>query len=511
MPEIERDKVRAMLAEAPEDQHESILTRLKERGYTVKNASAPVMPPGAALKQNQPIYPPQSELSKPQAAWQVMKGALGTDIPLVGPAVGAVREQIPNWIAEKGGQIGFPKTAATVGTAVSTAGELLPKNLGDLAAMVTAEPLAKGAVMVGKPFIRGTGEVLAEIAAKISGANKEAVKAVFKNPKIAAKFGDLLGQWDQANLVEAVQGNLKKVGGRFKAVQDALAGFAAADRKMLPRVNLEPALDATVQHMVDTGHRVPSRFTGITPKLGVGRLAEDSPDYTLLIKQLANLQKNKTLDFGEALNMRRQLDELIDFGQPGTSGMQKVGSEANRILKKMRDEVNVRLRESIPTKKRGMWDAANKAYSDARTAYDELKRQVVGTTPQITIQRIMRQVRSGRVEEGLEDRAAKIGKAAEKALMDIHDRVVAGQFHDFVRGGVATPAAAGWVGLHFGGLPGAVAGVVGSSPRMIGYGTAAAGGAAHATEALARQMLAHPAILSQATLALLRRHAPVTP
>ena len=42
MPEIERDKIRAMLAEAPEDQHEALLTRLKERGYTVKDASTTV-------------------------------------------------------------------------------------------------------------------------------------------------------------------------------------------------------------------------------------------------------------------------------------------------------------------------------------------------------------------------------------------------------------------------------------------------------------------------------------
>jgi hypothetical protein len=41
MPEIDRDKVKAMLAEVPADQQEALLVRLKDRGYTVVPAGEP--------------------------------------------------------------------------------------------------------------------------------------------------------------------------------------------------------------------------------------------------------------------------------------------------------------------------------------------------------------------------------------------------------------------------------------------------------------------------------------
>lgn len=132
MPEIEREKVKAMLAEVPEDQHEALLQRLKERGYSVKPlAQADIvqsrgsLPPEVRAKLGENTMQGESMASKLQTL-------AGKTIPGVGHVAEALRETIPGFIAEKGGELGVPPAvAAGVATPISVAGEMIPKTVGE--------------------------------------------------------------------------------------------------------------------------------------------------------------------------------------------------------------------------------------------------------------------------------------------------------------------------------------------------------------------------------------------
>ena len=76
-------------------------------------------------------------------------GMLSKPIPGIGQAVEAVRETIPSKIAEVGGRLGFPKTSATLATGISTAGELIPKTVGEAGLAAISGPIAKGMGRLG--------------------------------------------------------------------------------------------------------------------------------------------------------------------------------------------------------------------------------------------------------------------------------------------------------------------------------------------------------------------------
>jgi len=147
VPDIERSKVRAMLEEAPEDQREPLLKRLKERGFKVvedaADASAEaVESPGIAGR-----------------AWD----AATAPLPVLGGVSDAVRTDIPGAIAEKAGELGggpeipvpgflgggsvavgaLPGIAG--GMAMGMAGEVIPRSALDVGLLATAGPLGRGA------------------------------------------------------------------------------------------------------------------------------------------------------------------------------------------------------------------------------------------------------------------------------------------------------------------------------------------------------------------------------
>lgn len=404
------------------------------------------------------------------------------------------------------------KSAATRGAApapVSAAmrvGELglrglqgfFPASAGEVGATMAAGPVgqlgADVAKTVAKPVLKTTGDVLAELAATWTGRSPEAFKALFKDPAIMAKVTEHVGQAEQAKFVDAVDKSLAKLGDKYRAVQDSVAGFPLSGATGLapgakpPQVNLSAPGESMARELVAMGHRVPKRLSGYAAA-PEGVFAVDSPEYRSVTGWLQKLQAKPTRDFGEALNLRRQLDQEINYGPAGGQGI-RLNDQANAVLKSMRRKVDEALKLALPPAKRAEWEEANRVYAAAAQAKAQLKRQVAGETPEQTAMRVLRQLKTGRADENLTGKAVKLGDDAVQALDEIHDRVVARQFKEYVSG-------------HGGGALGVL---TTTSPRLLGHVTALAGRATPQLEQAARAALAHPQALATTLAGLIQKH-----
>lgn len=359
---------------------------------------------------------------------------------------------------------------------------LTPSTNTEVGATMAAGPIASEVSAVAKKALPAVGQFAAEAAGVWTGRDPEAIKALFKNPEIWSKVKNSLAEYDQLHTVNAIEDSVKQMGKKFRSIQDALAGFPGTRTAgQASSVNLKPALTSVMRDLERSGHALPAELTGYTSKIKVPRLDPSSSDYQAVTKFIGKVQKasKEGADFGEVLNLKRQLDDAVDYGIEGSQGIQKVGSEANRALKLLRSRVNLQLRAALPAEKRGEWDAANSTYAASRTALDQLRKEVVSATPHQTLARVMREMKAGRSEMSVMGRASKIGEGAMQALQDVHDRAVASQFHRLLDGSAGAAAAA-----------------TTSSPRAAGFMAARSGMEAKQFEELARHALAAPQVLA---------------
>src|SRR5258708_15280247 len=223
-----------------------------------------------------PAYRNQITEEAPQStgsmAWEATKGALSTPIPVAGRAVEAVRNDIPNLISEKSGQLGqkvgglpgeaIKDVGLAVGTTAGTVGEMLPKTVGEGAAIGLAGPVMEGAGNIVKPItkklIPAAGDMLADFAGAWTGKDPEYIKAVFKKPEIMKKVSQAIGMDVQKSAVDAINPGKQKLGKLVGALQDSFAQFGKeATSGKAPMVETTKALKGVASQLESMGHRVP--------------------------------------------------------------------------------------------------------------------------------------------------------------------------------------------------------------------------------------------------------------
>jgi hypothetical protein len=475
VPPIEREKVKAMLSEAPPEQHEAILQRLAARGFTVSDAPAAAAP----AEEEQPAGPslghalirgvmPALSMVPTPTADAATDAALETPIPGLKQAhdgLSAGADQAQNYYAA----LGVPRIGKAVGMGGRFMAGVIPPRMKDALFIAAAGPAMEIVATGLAPVARAGGNLLADVAGAIAGKDPEVVKVLFNRPgAIWNKAKEVFTLKHQEALTKELGEGLAAQGAKFKELEDAFAGFHA-DSATAPKVDLAPARTAVQEDMVRSGHRVPEELTGKAP-IGIGRIAADAPEYKMLVEKLMTMKNSPNLPFGEALNFRRQIGDMMDMGVEGSNGMQPVSDAGNRVLKKMYAEVNKSLDSAVPKEILPEWKAANKAYSEARDAYSELRRQVVGTTPRQTEHKLLQMIQEGRYDDEVLSRAQKLGAKAKAAMDAVRDHLAAKEFKRWATGGMKTGAL----------LP--------SSPRAIGYGVAGAGGLSQA----AQMALANP-------------------
>lgn len=376
-------------------------------------------------------------------------------------------------------------------------GTVAPSAPAEVGAMVGSPALAEVAetgMKIAKPVLKGIGNFTAETVGRLIGRDPEAVKELFKNPAILLKSKDAIGQWEQSRVVDAIQDSLQAAGQRFEKVQDHFANFVKDPRgASAPKVDLGRVFKGATEEMKAAGHRLPKALGGGGPQ--IPRLDPASPEYKAIVQRLAKYEKLQFTDFGSALNERRQLDRLIDYGVEGSQGVQRVSSEGQRVLKGLRAKISDAIRESLPASKRKSWDTANASYAQARQALDQLRKEVVGPTPAATASRVLRELRAGRAESSVVGRARLIGSKAARELQDLQDRLVSSQFRDWVGNRYGTGAGAA-IGAHFGGIVGGAAGAAATSPRVMGALTAATGLGAEGASRVYAKLLSQPNVLA---------------
>ncbi len=225
--------------------------------------------------------------------------------------------------------------------------------------------------------------------------------------------------------------------------------------------------------MLGRGHRLPKDISGIKPTTMVGRIASDDPEYGAIMDKLNVLKKNPQMNFGEALNFRRQIDQSIEYGVEGSNGMKPLSGEAQRVLKGIRKGVSSSLRDSLPNEVKPEWDSVNKSYQEGTAAFNELRKQIIRQSPGQTENKLLQLVKEGRYDDEVTRRAQALGDKVIKSLDDARDHVAARS----VKRWVETPNAA-----HF----------FGAAPRPMGYAASAAGAAGQGASILAGKVVENP-------------------
>jgi hypothetical protein len=385
--------------------------------------------------------------------------------------------------AEILGHAGVPAPiSAAVGMPAAMAAEAMPKDKAGVA--LAAIPTEEAAQALGKglePLAQGTKDVFSQLLGTWTGRSPEAVKELIgsRGSEVWKMVSQKLSDFEQATLTTHIENSLSEVGKKFHAVQDALAGFPGTRAAgQAAQINLKPALVSTMRDMERNGHILPEALTGYASRLKESGIKQGTPDYNTVVEFLGQVKKASAegRDFGEVLNIKRNLDDAIDYGIPGQGGLQKIGNKANSALQFLRDRLNLQLRAALPSDKRAEWDAVNSSYSKARKAYDEIRKEVIKSDPQATMARVLRELKSGRSEKSIGGRASQIGEEAQRALQEVHDRVVASQFRDFISGRAS----------------GLEAVVTTAPPRLVGKAAVTGGQLARAGQNMAALVLAHP-------------------
>lgn len=389
-------------------------------------------------------------------------------------------------------ELGVPR----IGKAVEAGGKftagMIPARMKDALFVAMAGPALEAASAIGKPVARFGGDILADIAGQVAGRSPEALKVIFKKPgALWKKANEVFSLVHQERLVKNIERAMGERGAQFKELENVLTGFSEGAVKSKGRaavVNTDSVIADVSKEMMRSGFQLPK---GIAPKgyvqPRIGRVDVMSPEYKAIIEKMKVLRDTKNMTFGEGLNLRRQLDDMISYGVEGSNGLQPVTSSSQRILHSMRQRINTQLRESVPADLRPAWIKANAEYRRASEAFRELQKQVVKGEPGTTENKLLQLLREGRYDSQVMNRANRINERAAKAFDDMKDHIAARQFKDWAAGGIGKGA--------FGFLP--------TSPRIVGMGTSAAGAATQGAGAAAKLAAENPVKSAIATQGLL--------
>lgn len=377
---------------------------------------------------------------------------------------------------------GMDSLATVAGTGGRFLSGAIPARTKDALFMLAAGPALKLAGKGLAPIARAGGNFLADVAGTVAGKSPEAVKAIFKKPGALWKTAtEVFGLKHQEALVQHIDEGLKARGAQFRQIEDSLSHFTQTTGGKPVTVQVRPVFDDVTKEMLYNGHHLPKKLVGRSPAK-VGRIAENKAEYKEIVKNLEIMKKTPKMNFQDALNLRRRLDDAINYGVEGSNGLQPLSSEGTRVLRSMRGKINKSLRDSVPRDIRPMWDKANATFKEAADAYGELRKQVVGTTPRMTERKLMQMIQEGRYDDEVLSRATKLGESAARNLESIKDHLASNEFKRWLKGGFGN-------GMPLG-LP--------TSPRLVGMGVSGAGGMSKLAEIIAGIATKRPALIGPA-------------
>ena len=442
-----------------------------------------------------PVYPAQDEISKPAAAWQATKDAYNAPIPgqiwKGGPSLLEAKQRIEegsNLIGRGMAAMGQPSMGSDFAMTGRMAAGMIPGRMKDALWLAAIGPIIEGAGVAGKAAlatdagqavagaaktaVKGGGQLLADVAGVFAGKDSEVLKVLANKPgAIWKKASELFSIAHQENVEKTLQEGMGKVGEKFGALEDQLAGYQGTPTQgMAPKVNLKKVFDSTIDAMQKSGHRIPEDISGVAPKITVGRIASDSPEYGEIVGHLKTLKENPELDFGQALNLRRQVDATIDFAAKERNGLSPA---ADKVLGDVRTKINDALRESLPKDIQPKWDEVNKTFSEARENFNGLWKQIVKTSPQQTENKLLQLIKEGRYDDEVTSRAQAIGGKVLKVFDDARDHIAARSMKKWAE----SPNAA-----H----------LLGGLPRPVGMAASGVGAAAQAAPKIAGAAAANP-------------------
>lgn len=453
MAEIDRARLKAKLDTIPEHDREPYLLALKAKGYTWRSA-APTAAPGA----------PESPLTTLGAGKQAIVETMREDIPYLGRAAKALREDIPGAIAETGGAMGFPKTAAALGTVIGTAGELVPKTGLDLALVGAAKPLAAGVKAVGAKGVPGAISALTRI-------EKPVVERAIARPALLS---------DKTLLApDKIEGAIKTLGEGIKAGRRALGQKLGAIEEKLAKT-----YTGKIQ-VGDVGQKIAQKFAAggyAVPGQKSGRIVAELPGE--IIDVLADLKK-KNLSFRDAANLKRKIGDLVDWDKKKLLGL---SNRQEALLKEAYDGVNTRLRAVNPR-----YAKANDAFARAAKVYDELSADVLSGKPEMIERKLGAMLRKGSAERKVIEKVDRISQEAVGVLDEVFDALTAQRFAPKVNPTLvraATQTGGGLVGNVAGG---ALAQQVLGGPTTLGLGAGILAGTSPRLHALGIRAFNAPA------------------
>ena len=449
MPEIDRARLSAKLDTIPEADREPYVQALKAQGYTWNVSGA--LP---------------AQMTTAGAAKQAISETMTQDVPYLGKIAKAVRTDIPGYIAEgagragaaierAGGAIGLPGAGkavgnavgvagATAGTALGTAGELIPQKGWELAAMGAAKPLGAAVKTVGATVAPPLISFLTRI-----------------EPPIVARAISRAGQLGNKELLapEAIENAIQGLGEGIKAGRRALGEKLGA---------IEDKIAATFTGNVpaaDIGQKLSQNLA----KAGFG--VEGQP-VGKVVRELnkevsAVLGDFQTLNFKDAINLRRKIDDMVTYDGAKLLGL---NDTQQAMLKGARSELNDRIRAVSPR-----YTQATAAFSKAAQVYDQLSKDVLSGKPETIQRRITGMFNKGSADRKIVERVDKISETAGASLDTILDSITAQKFDPILNPGMTR--AAGSTG---GGILGAT-GIAAGKVLAGGPGAGIAAGAITAT------------------------------
>ena len=422
----------------------------------------------------------------PQSALDI----LSKPIPGIGQVAELARETIPSKIAEVGGKFGFPKTAAAVATGISTAGELIPKTLGEAGLMAVGGPIAKGIGRLGAKAAPSIISALTRIEKPIVERGIARVSALgakeLRAPEVVEQGIEKLGK-------ALVQGKAD-FGQRFARVKEALIERNLG--KSIPTADIGARLEKNLA----------SKGFG-----GTGKIKRElSSDVTEILNDL----KNKNLSFQDAVNLKSKIDDLVSFN---VGVAPKTGDVEGAILKGVRREIDSRLEASSP-----LFKTASRGYAKVAKAYDDLSRDLLSGKVETIERRISNIFKKGSVDRKIVEKIDRVSEEAAGILDNVLDAITAQKFRPIINPGVARAAAHTGGGLMgpalgiggtalFGAAPTALVGsgaLAATSPRLAGLairGAKALTKPRFAGAAINRAAPAIPGAASLSALALARK------
>lgn len=360
------------------------------------------------------------------AAMQAISETMTEDVPYLGRVAKAVREDIPGYIAEKSGQLGIPKIGATVGTAIGTAGELIPQKGWELAALGAAKPLAAAGKAVGAAVAPPLISFLTRIEPPV------VARAISRVGQIGRK--ELLAPEIIENAIGALKIGVKDarsaLGRKLGAIEDAVA--AKMPDRSIPVTDIGSSVGGKFQRLgylgggKDVQRGLPKEVSEIVDdfkNIGGGVAAKTSTIADALGRPIITPEvkaQPRSMTFRDALNLRQKIDNVVQWGEEGKI---KIDSQTDALLKQGRYDLNERLKAVSDTFRK-----ANDAFAKVAKDYDKLSSDVLSGKDETVQRRITNLFNKDSIERKVLARIDIGAKDAHNSLDTILDAITAQKF-----------------------------------------------------------------------------------